>query len=91
MRRIPRAGKEAVSFEYSAEWTESGKHFPTGSARVSDPARVVVDSDSKLLYDGMRLMIRILKRLQSVVNTSYVNHSRRAKRHWFAACPWVLP
>lgn len=46
---------------------------------------ILFPTDSKLLYDGLRMMIRILKRLKGVVNISYVNHGRRAKKRWFAA------
>lgn len=46
---------------------------------------ILFPTDSKLLYDGLRMMIRMLKKLKSMVTVRYVNHSRRAKKHWFAA------
>ena len=42
--------------------------------------------DSKLLYDAIRLMTRILKRLKKEgIEVDYVDHRRRAKRRWYAA------
>lgn len=31
------------------------------------------------------MMLRVLKQLRDTVRINYVNHSRRAKKHWFKA------
>lgn len=46
---------------------------------------ILFPTDSKLLYDGIRLMVRTLRKLKPIVGINYVNHCRRAKKHWFAA------
>jgi IS5 family transposase len=38
-----------------------------------------------LLYDGIRLMVRVLRKTKSLTGIKFINHCRRAKRHWFAA------
>ena len=46
---------------------------------------ILFPTDSKLLYDAIRMMVRVLRRVRPIVCVKYVNHSRRSKRHWFAA------
>ncbi len=46
---------------------------------------ILFPTDSKLLYDSIRFMVRTLRKLTPAIKTRYVNHCRRAKRHWFAA------
>jgi len=48
-------------------------------------SHILFPTDSKLLYNAIRMMVRLLRRLRPIVHIGYVNHSRRAKRHWFAA------
>ncbi len=48
-----------------ATTVESDIHYPT---------------DSQLLYDGIRVLTRLLKRLSQRQSVSFVDHSRRAKR-----------
>ncbi|MDA0273634.1 MAG: ISNCY family transposase [Proteobacteria bacterium] len=69
--------------DMQARGFETGERLRVDSTVAE--ANILFPTDSKLLYDGLRLMIRILKKLQGVVRVSYVNHRRRAKRHWFAA------
>lgn len=63
--------------------------FETGERMRVDSTvaetHMLFPTDSKLLYDGLRMMVRTLKRLKGIVSINYANHSRRAKRHWFAA------
>lgn len=48
-------------------------------------SHILSPTDSKLLYDCLRVMVRVLKRTRSLTNVTYVNHSRRAKSNYFAA------
>ena len=48
-------------------------------------SHILSPTDSKLLYDAVRIMVRLLKRLKAQTNVGYVNHCRRAKRNYFAA------
>jgi len=42
-------------------------------------------TDSKLLYDSLRVMVRFLKKVKPRSGIKYVNHTRRAKRRWLGA------
>lgn len=46
---------------------------------------ILAPTDSKLLYDALRVMVRFLKRTRHQVDVRYVDHERRAKRRWLAA------
>ena len=46
---------------------------------------ILKPTDSKLLYDVLRFMLRFLKRSRHLIDISYVNHQRRAKHHLWAA------
>ncbi len=48
-------------------------------------SHILSPTDSKLLYDCIRIMVRLLKRLKPVTQVKYVNHCRRAKKNYFAA------
>lgn len=48
-------------------------------------SHILSPTDSKLLYDAVRIMVRLLKRLKDQTNVRYINHCRRAKRNYFAA------
>jgi len=42
-------------------------------------------TDSKLLYDSVRVMTRFLKKVKPWSGIKFVNHCRRAKRRWLGA------
>ena len=48
-------------------------------------SHILSPMDNKLLYDCIRMMVRLLKRLKPITNVAYVNHCRRAKSNHFAA------
>lgn len=48
-------------------------------------SNILAPTDSKLLYDCLRIMVRWLKRAKSQTQVKYVNHSRRMKSNSFAA------
>jgi transposase, IS5 family len=48
-------------------------------------SHILSPTDSKLLYDCVRVMTRLLKRLKDLTQVKYSNHSRRAKSNYFAA------
>lgn len=62
---------------------ETGERLRIGSTVAE--THILFPTDSKLLYDAIRLMVRTLRNLKPLVAIKFVNHSRRAKRHWFAA------
>jgi IS5 family transposase len=48
-------------------------------------SHILSPTDNKLLYDCVRVMVRMLKHLKPETNVKYVNHCRRAKRNYYAA------
>jgi len=48
-------------------------------------SHILSPMDNKLLYDCVRIMVRLLKRLKPVTNVGYVDHCRRAKSNHFGA------
>lgn len=48
-------------------------------------SHILSPTDSKLLYDCLRIMGRVLKRTKDRTHVKYVNHCRRGKSHYFAA------
>jgi len=48
-------------------------------------AHILDPTDSKLLYDSLRVMVRFLKKVKPWSGVSYVNHCKRAKRRWLRA------
>ena len=48
-------------------------------------SHILSPTDSKLLYDCLRIMVRLLKRTKGLTDVKYVNHSRRMKSNYFAA------
>jgi len=62
---------------------ETGDRLRIDSTVVK--SHILSPTDSKLLYDAVRIMTAMLKRLKKQTQVAYVNHRRRAKRHWFAA------
>lgn len=72
---------------FNLDMNERG--FETGERLRVDStvaeSHILFPTDSKLLYDGLRLMVRMLKKLRGMVSVNYINHCRRGKRHWFAA------
>lgn len=70
----------------------TGQGFETGSRLRIDSTvaetNILFPTDSKLLYDGIRLMNRAFKKFRQhnpETDIRLVNHCRRAKRHSFAA------
>jgi IS5 family transposase len=47
-------------------------------------SHILSPTDSKLLYDCQRIMVRLLKRSKRYTHVKYVNHCRRAKSNYFA-------
>lgn len=62
---------------------ESGERIRIDST-VSE-THILEPTDSKLLYDAVRVMVRFLKKVKPFIDVKYVNHLRRAKHHWLAA------
>ncbi|MBL4679425.1 MAG: ISNCY family transposase [Pseudomonadales bacterium] len=90
--------RDNISAIRPATWRKMNRHFictmnnlgiETGQQLRIDSTvtetNILFPTDSKLLYNSIRLMVRVLKKLKSFVDVKYVDHSRRAKRHWFAA------
>ena len=90
--------RDNISAIRPATWRKMNRHFiiamqkegfETGQQLRIDSTvaetNILFPTDSKLLYNSIRLMVRLIKKLSPVVDVRYVNHSRRAKRHWFAA------
>lgn len=48
-------------------------------------SHILSPTDSKLLYDCLRIMVRLLKRTKAQTQVTYVNHSRQMKSNYFAA------
>jgi IS5 family transposase len=48
-------------------------------------SHILFPTDSKLLYNSIRLMVRVLNKHKKKTGIVYSNHCRRAKRRWFAA------
>ncbi len=48
-------------------------------------SHILSPMDNRLLYDCVRMMVRLLKRVKPMTHVAYVNHCRRAKRNHFAA------
>jgi len=48
-------------------------------------SHILLPTDSKLLYDAVRIMVRLLRSLKGRTEVRYVDHRRRAKRHWYGA------
>jgi len=81
-----------------ATWERMNQHFirsmmacgfETGDRLRIDStvaeSHILAPTDSKLLYDAVRIMVRLLKRLKSQTQVRYVDHRRRAKKNYFAA------
>ena len=48
-------------------------------------SHILDPTDSKLLYDSVRVMARFLKKMKPWSGVKHVNHCRRAKRRWLGA------
>jgi transposase, IS5 family len=62
---------------------EPGKRIRIDS--TVSATHILSPTDSKLLYDSLRVMVRFLKEVKPWSGIKYVNHCRRAKRRMFGA------
>jgi IS5 family transposase len=62
---------------------ESGERLRIDSTVAE--SHILFPTDSKLLYNSIRLMVRVLNKHKKKTGIVYSNHCRRAKRRWFAA------
>jgi IS5 family transposase len=62
---------------------ETGDRLRIDSTVVE--SHILSPTDNKLLYDAIRIMVRILKKVKDLTGVTYVDHRRRAKRHYFGA------
>jgi transposase, IS5 family len=76
------AVNNAVVVEARARKVEEGRWMRTDSTVVE--SNIHHPLDSALLWDGVRVLTRIMRRANKDFGTSYCNHARRAKRRSIA-------
>jgi len=76
------AVNNAVVVEARARRVEEGRWMRTDSTVVE--SNIHHPLDSALLWDGVRVLTRIMRRANKDFGTSYCNHARRAKRRSIA-------
>ena len=62
------------------EGLEKGRKIRVDATSVESDIRY--PTDSQLLYDAIRVLTRLMRRLSQRQSVAFVDHSRRAKRRW---------
>lgn len=86
MARIKPATWETIHAQL-LQWARKNELEDTSKVRVDStavPTPIQWPSDSRLLYDSIRVITRLLKQLNRCVPVSFSNHGRRAKRRMLA-------